>query len=214
MGRLSDYINGVSSEATTRSAAGSDMLRVEINESLALQQRRAISRLMVQDPETRKRIVKVIRKEIKAARNRIARDVHSSLSDDPRKAYRAVKSMVYKRILGGNVSILAARHAGIRYILVRHRKLDDNPNQRGGNRRRRSYRTHQIDTYFGKDRGFILRFLNSGTEGRETHYGNRGSIRTRQIFERSAAWQMDSAADVVAQSIEEELAKAFNEELK
>ena len=213
MGRLSDYINSGGKGSSGSNAVG-DMVKVELNESLAERQRLAISKLLVAHPETKKRLVAAIRKEIKAARSRISKDVHSNLADDPRKAYRAVKHMVYKRLLGGNVSILASRRAGARYELVRHRKLDDNPNQRGGNRRKRSARTKQLDTYFGKDRGFILRFLNSGTEQRTTRFGNRGSIASRGMFERSAAWQMDTAAENIARAFEEIFPQVFNEELK
>ena len=190
------------------------MIRVELNESLAERQRLAISRLIIAHPETKKRLVAAIRKEIKAARSRISKDVHSNLADDPRKAYRAVKHMVYKRLLGGNVSILNSRSVSSQVLFTRHRKLDDNPSQRGGNRRKRSARTKQLDGYFGKDRGFILRFLNSGTEQRETRFGNRGSIASRGMFERSAAWQMDTAAENIARAFEEIFPQVFNEELK
>ena len=129
MGRLSDYINGMSAGGrsagsgaaggmTGGSAAGADTIRVEVNEDLIEQHRRAMARLLVSDPETRKRLKAVIRKEIKNARNKTASDVRNSLENDPRSAYRAVKHAVYKSVLGGNVSILAARKAGVRYRLL------------------------------------------------------------------------------------------------
>ena len=205
--------SGAAGGMTGGSAAGADTIRVEVNEDLIEQHRRAMARLLVSDPETRKRLKAVIRKEIKNARNKTASDVRNSLENDPRSAYRAVKHAVYKSVLGGNVSILAARKAGVRYRLLVPRKLDENPNQRGGNRIPRSPRTEALETYFGKDRGFVLRFLNSGTEERHTRFGNRRSIAARYIFERTAPWHMDQAAEAIAKAFEEEFVAAYNEEM-
>jgi hypothetical protein len=152
---------------------------------------------------------KSLRSVIKRARKNIANDIHSSLQNDPRKAYKSVKHSLYKKIIGGNVSILAARKAGPKYKLIVPRKLDQNPHQRGGNRRPRSRRTEQLDTYFGKDRGFVLRFLNSGTGERETRFGNRGSIPAGNQFERIATWHMDTAAEEFANSMATELEAAY-----
>lgn len=173
------------------------------------EQLKALARLLVEDKATRARLKKSIRAIIQRARRNISKDVRSALVNDPRKAYKAVKHSIYKRILGGNVSILASRRAGARYQLVRERKLDKNPHQRGGNRRPRSQRTEQVDTYFGKDRGFVLRFLNAGTDQRMTRYGNRGSIPMGNQFETSATWQMDRAADELANSMATELEAAY-----
>lgn len=175
------------------------------------EQLQALARLLVEHPETRKRLKESIKTIIKRARKNISTDVRSALTNDPRKAYKAVKHTVYKQILGGNVSILASRRAGAKYRLIVKRKLDENPNQRGGNRRPRSQRTEQIDTYYGKDRGFVLRFLNSGTASRDTHFGNRGAIPAGRQFETSAIWQMDKAAEELANSMATELEAAFYE---
>lgn len=191
-----------------------DNIQVELNEQLVDQQSRAFGRLMATDKETRKRIQKIIREELKDAAKRLREDATYELKEDPRKAFRAVKSSVYRRILGGNVSILNPKRAGARYQLIRERKLDMNPYQRGGNRRPRSARTEQVDSYFGKDRAFILRFVSSGTAARKTRYGNRGSIVARNWFQNMAPHEMDLAAGNLAAVIEEELAEAYKEEMK
>ena len=191
-----------------------DNIQVELNEQLVDQQNRAFGRLMATDKETRKRIQKIIREELKDAAKRLREDAKYELKEDPRKAFRAVKSSVYRRILGGNVSILNPRRAGARYQLIRERKLDMNPHQRGGNRRPRSARTEQVDSYFGKDRAFILRFVSSGTAARKTRYGNRGSIVARNWFQNMAPHEMELAAGNLAEVIEEELAEAYKEEMK
>ena len=191
-----------------------DNIQVELNEQLVDQQNRAFGRLMATDKETRKRIQKIIREELKDAAKRLREDAKYELKEDPRKAFRAVKSSVYRRILGGNVSILNPKRAGARYQLIRERKLDMNPHQRGGNRRPRSARTEQVDSYFGKDRAFILRFVSSGTAARSTRYGNRGSIAARNWFQNMAPHEMELAAGNLAEVIEEELAEAYNETIK
>lgn len=191
-----------------------DNIQVELNEQLVDQQSRAFGRLMATDKETRKRIQKIIREELKDAAKRLREDATYEMKEDPRKAFRAVKSSVYRRILGGNVSILNPKRAGARYQLIRERKLDMNPYQRGGNRRPRSARTEQVDSYFGKDRAFILRFVSSGTAARKTRYGNRGSIVARNWFQNMAPHEMDLAAGNLAAVIEEELAEAYKEEMK
>ena len=190
------------------------MIQVEVNQQLAKQQAKAFARLLISDKDMRKRIRKIIREELKDTAKRLREDASYEIKDDPRKAFRAVKSTVYRKILGGNVSILNPRKAGTRYKLLRDRKLDRNPHQVGGNRRKRSARTEQIDSYFGKDRAFILRFLSSGTDNRRTIYGNRGSITARNWFQNMAPQEINLAAENIAQIVDEELAEAYNSEIK
>ena len=191
------------------------MVQAEINQQLAEQQSRALAALFIDNPETRKRIRKIVRAELLEAAKRLREDARYEMKDDPRKAYRAVKSTVYRKILGGNVSILNPRKAGARYQLIKPRKLDQNPRQRGGNRVKRSSRTEAVDTYFGKDRAFILRFVNSGTARRDAGtrggriHGNRGSIAARNWFGNMAPHELDLAAENLANVIEEELAEAY-----
>ncbi len=128
---------------------------------------------------TNPRAVKAFDKAIRKLLQRVAREVRkanaSQIANDPRKAAQAVKSALYKRILGGSVSILDKKRAGsTRARLVRARKLDSNPTQRGGNRMARSQRTEDMETYFGSDRAFVLRFLNSGADRT-----NAGAMRSR-----------------------------------
>lgn len=185
------------------------MVSIEVNESVARNQNEALAALFVNNKDTRKRIRKIIREELKDAVKRVKEDAKYAMDSDPRKAYRAVKSSIYRKILGGNISILQRRKAGARYRLIRERKLDINPHQRGGNRRKRSARTEAIDTYFGADRNFVLRFLNSGTVTRHTKYGNRGMIVARNWFTNDAPHEMDIAAENLSAIIEEELAEAY-----
>ena len=193
------------------------MIDIEVNESVAQAQQKALAVLFVNHPDTRKRIRKIVREELKDATKRLREDARYELPNDPRKAYRAVRASIYRKILGGNVSILNPRKAGARYQLIKPRKLDQNPFQRGGNRVPRSPRTESVDTYFGKDRAFILRFLNSGTSQRMAGSrggrlsGNRGSITARNWFGNMAPHEMELAAENLSNVIEEELAEAYKE---
>jgi hypothetical protein len=149
-----------------------------------------------------------VRKVLKEARGKISEDAKSYIQDDPRKAYRAVKHTVYKSLFGGNVSILSKRRAGAKYDLIRQKKLQ--PGQVGGNRRPRIAANNRLDQYYGSDRGFILRFLSSGTTSRQTRYGNRGSIRSTNMFSHIASWHMQEAATQVANAINEYVKQTAN----
>ena len=82
---------------------------------------------------------------------------------------------------------------------------------------KRSARTDSVDTYFGKDRAFILRFINSGTGMRRagtrggTLSGNGGSIAARNWFGSMAPHEMELAAENLSVVIEDELAEAYAE---
>lgn len=244
MGRLSEYVNGRS--AGSRAGAGGaggggDRVSVEVNEALIDQHRRAMARLLVSDPETRKRLKAVIREELKKVRKNLTEDERTAMKNDPRKAYLGVRYTVYRRVLGGNTSILSSRKAGARGILIQPGTLQ--PGQRGGNRRKvdTSTKAYRLNTYLGKDRGFILRFLNSGTVergikfeedssresvhrgsqggnlqkyGKTINTGNRGHIEKRGTFETNATRYMDSAAHIIADAFAEEFETAYNEEMK
>ena len=188
------------------------MVQAELNRQVAQNTSEALAVLFVDNPDTRKRIRKIIREELKDAAKRLREDAKYEMDEDPRKAYRAVKSSIYRKILGGNVSILNPRKAGARYQLVRPRKLDQNPRQHGGNRRKRSERTNAIDSYFGKDRAFILRFVNNGTNDRQTRYGNRGRISVSgNWFPNMGQKELELAAENLANVVNEELAEAYAE---
>ena len=162
----------------------------------------SLGRIMTSNPYMATSLRKLIRQVLKEARGRLSGDIASYLDNDPRKAARAVKYGVYKSIFGGNLSILNKRKAGAKYQLIRQKKLQ--PGQRGGNRRPRiDDGRNRLDYYFGSDRGFVLRFLNSGTVERSSRFGDRGSISQRNLFGRTAPWQMEQAADEVAANISE-----------
>lgn len=147
------------------------MLTYDVNNAI-------FDRLDLHNPETEKAVRELVARALRQATAETRRAVQAALPNDPRQAYRAVRNLVYRRVLGGNVSIL-------------------NPRRGGG--RTRSRRTEQVDGYFGADRAFILRFVNSGTRQRTTRYGNRGSITARNFFAPAAEPAIRRAAEIIEQ---------------
>lgn len=194
-----------------------------IDDTLISNQEQNLRAAMSTDPKMRKVIQQHIREALFEAR----RDVMSAFpaEHDPREARRAIRTSVYDKVLGGNINILTGKKAHGTNSYEPQRKLT--PGQRGGNRRKRSERTKQIMSYAPLDRGFILRFVNSGTKtrvigfrntlkGNRTRYenrvyrinrgdkartGNRGAIAPRNWFMQSAESSLGNAAANIAEMI-------------
>lgn len=177
-----------------------------------VKQRQELENLMMSNPAMEKKVQGLIRKVLLEARRRISDQAKSDIKNDPRQAYRAVKSAVYRRILGGSVSILNKRKAGARLspppiVHKLEKQVNSKGNHRGGNRMPRSRRTEDLLTYAGPDRGFILRFLNAGTGERESRIGNRGQIAPRNFFGTSSHVAMQKAAEQLDTLIDELIKK-------
>ena len=174
-----------------------------------VRQKQELESLLMSNPEMEKKVQALIRKVLLQARREISGSIQSGdvMKSDPRQAYKAVKSAVYRRILGGNVSILSKRKAGKRgpvppIVHQLETRVNSKGNHRGGNRMPRSRRTEDLLTYQGADRGFILRFLNAGTADRESRIGNRGNISARSFFASSSQQAMEKAAEQLDTLIE------------
>jgi hypothetical protein len=163
-----------------------------------VKQRQELESLLMSNPAMEKKVQGLIRKVLLAVRREVSKNAKDVMKSDPRKAYKAVKSTVYRQILGGSVSLYNKRHAKGGNTYEPSRKL--RTGQRGGNRVPRSQRTQQMMSYDGSDRAFILRFLNQGTSNREAgsrggHLsGNRGRISPRNFFSTSSHTAMQKAA--------------------
>ena len=171
-----------------------------------------LKRMKTDDPTFEKRLRGAIRQIMTEARKDLSGNAQTGLNmeSDPRHAYKAVRYAVYKRIFGGQVNILQSRKAGAGRLYEPPRTLE--PSKRGGNRRLRSQRTEQLMSYQGKDRGFILRFMNAGTDGRKIGFtpndkrkvdkwnkhpntGNRGAISARNWFGSASQRELNQAAE-------------------
>jgi hypothetical protein len=173
-----------------------------------IENQRMFEHLLTYEPDFDRNYRKLIRQALREARNKLSRDAKAYIQQDPRRAARAVKSSVYKQLFGGNLSILQKRSAGTPSSYRKPRTL--RPGQRGGNRRPRNDARNRLDKYQGADRGFILRFLNSGTVERSTIYGNRGYIRQTDWFGHTAPWHIEEAAEKVANTINEYIKNKAN----
>lgn len=200
-----------------------------------VKQREELERLMMSNPDMEKRVQKLIRKVLMAARSEIGKGIKFD-HGDPRQAYKAVKTAVYRQILGGSVSILKKKRAGTQFSNYEPPRTLK-AGQRGGNRRTRSGRTDDLIHYAGPDRGFVLRFLNSGTKeraidfqydesrehvhrgsqggnlkkyGKTINTGRRGNIKPRNFFGQLAPSAMNKAADQLTKLIDDMIKKEFN----
>lgn len=202
------------------------MVSLEVNDAVVLEQKQILEQALSTNPKTQKALQKLIRKALMQARNELSDYIKTKLAnDDPRGAARAVRTSVYKKILGGNINILNSKKAHGTNNYEPPRTL--RPGQRGGNRRPRSQRTNTVMHYAGEDRQFILRFVDSGTKQRAierltevkrksggskfvwrqdaSKYGNRGSIAARNFFKAGAEPRLIRATEYLADMIDDEL---------
>ena len=202
------------------------MFGLEVNDAVILEQQKVLEAALSTNPKTQKALQKLIRKALMQARSELSDYIKTKLANnDPRGAARAVRTSVYKKILGGNINILNSKKAHGTNNYEPPRTLRSG--QRGGNRRPRSQRTNTVMHYAGEDRQFILRFVDSGTKQRAierltevkrksggsrfvwrqdaSKYGNRGSIAARNFFKTGADPRLRRATEYLADLINEEL---------
>ena len=197
-----------------------------------------LDRLQAKNPEMEKKIQGIIAKALNVAKKNVSDAIRSKIENDPRGAYKAVRRTVYRRILGGNLNILRRKRASGKtngYTPTRTLKS----HQRGGNRRLRNERTMRMESYAGEDRGFILRFLNSGTGARKMgHFntdphradvkrgsqggdvnkygsrgnvntGNRGRITAGHFFGEIAKGEMETVAEMIEREVDRLITEEF-----
>ena len=179
-----------------------------------------IKELQTTSPGFEKRLRGVIRQVMGEARAALQRDAQSGLQiqSDPRKAYKAVRYAVYRKIFGGQVNILDGRKT----VKGNYEPPRKGVSGRGGNRRLRSQRTQDLLSYEGASRAFVLRFLNQGTRIRYAGYGRngkteadylrfvanngnrgfRGSISARNWFGSASHAQLERAAGKIQEIID------------
>lgn len=167
-----------------------------------------LDRILSTNPAFANRVRTITRSVLKRATAEGSAAMATAMPGSIHAACKAVRYTVYKRILGGNINILDRRNGSISPRLIAPTPTLV-PGQRGGNRITRSDRTASLLSYYGKDRGFILRFLNSGTDTRTSRFGNRGSLSATNIFPDHV--NMDRAAEWLSDLIDEEIAKTLQQ---
>lgn len=173
-----------------------------------------LDKLLLSDKAMEAKVRNIVRKVLQTARNSM-RTRMSGYST--KEAYLAIRKSVYTRVLGGNLNIATPRwKSGKSAPLppVRHRlehETNRKGNHRGGNRIKRSRRTENLLTYWGADRGFIMRFLNAGTPGRVDN-GVRpvGKIAARNWFGRMSQDELENAAQMFDELMEKLIQEEFN----
>lgn len=208
------------------------MIDLKVNAGFISLTEKNLERMMTDNPETREAIQRLIRETLWEARNATAHDI-SGIVGGRGQSWRAVRNVVFQKILGGNINILnKTRGTAAWKIIQKTRKVEQNPHMRGGNRRRRSLRSAMVEGYEPTARGFILRFQDSGTRqrfigGRNSSgrgdnglrwgrmkargIGNRGSITAGNFFYRIASQRLGAAVEKLAKMIDEEIVKISNQ---
>lgn len=217
MGRLSEFINGGG-------------FGFSVDESVISLNVKNIESMITDNPELRKKLQDAIRQDVWKARQTVVRNMDRVFKNgDPAQARRAIRHIIYEEILGANLNIYNMRRgtANWRVRQVERRGTSD-PKGRGGNRRKRNFITIRMHGYEGKARGMILRWLNNGVNDRAIKFkermsrkadkwnthpnsGNRGSIAARNFFEPMASAALNVVSQHLAQIIEEEIERQFNE---
>ena len=200
------------------------MFQFEANNAVIIEQKRVLETALSTNPKTEAVLRKLIRKEVIAARAKVVSSIKFE-GGDPRQTRRAVRTSVYKKILGANINIFDSRK---RHGWNNYEPPRKGVSGRGGNRRTRSPRTRQIMGYAPLDRGFILRWINDGTPGarnieftsndrrkvdkwnKHPNTGNRGNISARNFFRGAGERALAQAADNLATLIDTELEAMLN----
>ena len=202
------------------------MFEFEANEAVILESQKALEAALSTSPEAQKVLRKIIRKYIMEARAQVVRDIKFD-NGDPRQTARAVRTAVYKKVLGANINIYNSSKAHGSNSYVPPRKGSTG---RGGNRRKRNSR--DLGIYAPLDRGFILRWVNEGmtktnprviqftpNEGRKVdkwnkhpNTGNRGAIAARNFFRPLGDRALGMMRENLAVAIEEEMEKILTKQ--
>lgn len=157
-----------------------------------------------------KKVQEIVRQLVREARDKVATATEPMLHNDPRITAHAIRSTVYREVIGANLSILSSRKAkNGPGAYEKPRTLRQG--QVGGNRIKPSAKTQRMESYQGYDRSFVLRWAVGGTKVRTSRYGNRGSITARRWFCPTASQALDQISakfvEMVEQLIVEEMSK-------
>ena len=119
-----------------------------------------LDRLLMTNPDTEKEVRRLVATVLQAAEKEVESAAARAMKNgDYRNTALSVRHSIYRRILGGNVNILSGGRG-------RGTKPPQVPNSNRG----RLARTTEMLGY--KDRSFILRWLDEGTNGRTIEYMN------------------------------------------
>lgn len=141
-----------------------------------------------------------------------AKAVQKAAAAGAGSAAAAVMRRMYKSGDAGNINIAGGNRGR---ISSKHRVVPEPTGGKSGIRRPRTVRprTKELREYYGPDRGFILRILESGRDvymakpdgatgrGSKATYGRRGAIAARPWFFHSMKGDMELAAQQLGQTL-------------
>lgn len=153
-----------------------------------------------------------------------ARAIQKAQAAGAGSASTAVLRRMYKSGRGGNINIASSG----RRISSKERVVKEPDGGKSGIRRDRSVkdRTAQLRKYYGPDRGFILRILESGRDvymatsdgatgrGSRATHGKRGAIGARNWFFHSMKADMEQAAQQLGETLVGAVEKWVEQEFK
>jgi hypothetical protein len=193
------------------------MIDIKVNTDAIELNAKNIEQLMTDNPDFRKRLQDIIRTDIWEARNAVVRNISGVFGNgDPAESRRAIRNIVYEKILGANLNMMNMKRGTAKWSVRQvEREVEQNPHMRGGNRRKRSYKTIRMHGYEGKARGMILRWVDEGNqEERKTRYGNRGMITPRNFFRPTAQAALNVVAEHIGKMIDDELQRMYDKNNK
>lgn len=171
---------------------------------------KAFEGLRLDEVAKRKDLRKIVRKEIGDVRKKVVQAAAGAMATDPNRSRNAVLGTVYKNVIGGSVSLFDRKVKKMRLVkqkrggasgIIRNRYVSD--------------RTKQIRGYMPENRGFILRFLNKGTQARTANgrggRGNRGAITGKNFFEPVATAGMRMAAENMRRQVDKMIEDVWKE---
>ena len=132
-----------------------------------------LDRLVYQELVKANDVRKVFRKVMTPVRKTAQAAAKSAIPNDPRNAWQGVRVITLKKGAGAVVGLLNP------YNVSSMRLYTKPKGGKSGITRKRSISKHtkQTESYYGKDRAFILRILNQGTTPRFA--GMLGTLKTR-----------------------------------
>lgn len=139
-----------------------------------------------------KEIRKIVIGKIQPIRRAMRQDFRSKLKGtpkDPRNMARAIGGVIYRRTIGGTVSILNSRKKESKYYVMERGGKSGKPRNRTA-----SPSTIRQQEAWGRDRAFILRWINEGTTGQP--HPARGFFDRAEPLARRASFEL--AEEIVA----------------
>lgn len=146
-------------------------------------------------------IRKAFRKVMTPVRKAVQSSAKSAIPNDPRKASQGVRLIILKKGAGAVVGLLDP------FKVTSFRLYKKPKGGKSGITRKRaiSDRTRQVEAYYGKDRAFILRFLNQGTDARFA--GTRGTLKRKAYRGSIVGKKFFGVAEPAMKQAEQNLAK-------